>query len=190
MTADKNKQSPLNRLIGVWKGDKGIDHAPKPDIDENNPYYETLVFEAVDIDIENAGEQELLAVRYHQRVTEIESGDVSHDETGYWIWDEEADTVMLTFSIPRGVCVLANGKAEKTNADSDEIIIKVETDEKTPELGIVQSAFMTKKAKTSHFIREFILSGSTLSYKQITTVDIYGKVFSHEDSNTLTRTEG
>ena len=187
MSEENNKRSPLNGLIGTWKGDKGIDLAPKPELDENNPYYETIVFEAVDIDIENAGEQELLAVRYHQRVTEIESGDVSHDETGYWIWDKEKDTIMLTFSIPRGVCVLANGRSEKTNTDSGEISIKVETDEKAVGLGIVQSAFMTKKAKTNHFTREFILSGSTLSYKQITTVDIYGKIFSHEDSNILTR---
>ena len=50
MNAENNKRSPLNRLIGVWKGDKGIDLAPKPEIDESNPYYETIVFEAVDID--------------------------------------------------------------------------------------------------------------------------------------------
>lgn len=188
MTAQKNKRSPLNGLIGVWKGDKGIDLAPKPEVDEKNPYYETIVFEAVDIDIENAGEQELLAVRYHQRVTEIESGDVSHDETGYWIWDKEEDTIMLTFSIPRGVCVLANGKAELVKAELNTFNIKVETDEMEPEKGIVQSKFMSMKANTSHFIREFILSDTTLSYKQVTTVDIYGKIFKHEDSNTLKRT--
>ena len=29
---------PLAGLIGVWKGDKGLDVAPEPDGTENNPY--------------------------------------------------------------------------------------------------------------------------------------------------------
>ena len=28
---------PLSVLIGTWQGDKGIDIAPKPEEDENNP---------------------------------------------------------------------------------------------------------------------------------------------------------
>jgi hypothetical protein len=84
MTESSNK-NPLLSLIGTWEGDKGTDLAPKPIEDENNPYYETLTFEAVDIDIENAGKQQLIAVRYHQIVTEKASGDISHDELGYWI---------------------------------------------------------------------------------------------------------
>ena len=35
---------PLSKLIGVWKGDKGMDIAPEPDGTEENPYYETITF--------------------------------------------------------------------------------------------------------------------------------------------------
>jgi len=29
-------KSPLAKLIGTWKGDMGVDIAPKPETDENN----------------------------------------------------------------------------------------------------------------------------------------------------------
>ncbi|MBL1352143.1 MAG: hypothetical protein COA61_002220, partial [Zetaproteobacteria bacterium] len=38
---------PLQQLIGTWKGDKGTDIAPEPDGEENNPYFETIIFEAI-----------------------------------------------------------------------------------------------------------------------------------------------
>ena len=36
---------PLAGLIGTWKGDKGLDVSPEPDGKEENPFYETIVFE-------------------------------------------------------------------------------------------------------------------------------------------------
>jgi len=54
---------PLRELIGVWKGDKGIDVAPEPDGAENNPYYETITFTAIG-DVSNAESQVLAAVHY------------------------------------------------------------------------------------------------------------------------------
>ncbi len=44
---------PLAGLIGVWKGDKGLDVAPEPDGSENNPYHETITFTAIG-DVTNA----------------------------------------------------------------------------------------------------------------------------------------
>jgi len=44
---------PLTDLIGTWKGNKGIDIAPEPDGIENNPYYETIIFEPIG-DVTNA----------------------------------------------------------------------------------------------------------------------------------------
>ena len=52
---------PLAGLIGNWRGDKGMDISPEPDGTEENPYYETLVFEAAG-DVGNAGEQTLAVV--------------------------------------------------------------------------------------------------------------------------------
>jgi len=52
---------PLRALIGVWKGEKGIDVAPEPDGSENNPYYETMTFTAIG-DVTNAESQVLAAI--------------------------------------------------------------------------------------------------------------------------------
>lgn len=185
MSDELNKNAnPLAGLIGTWKGDKGTDLAPKPIEDENNPYFETLTFEVVDIDIENAGEEELISVRYHQTVTEKESGDISHDETGYWIWNKNKNEIVLAFAIPRGVSVVAQGSIQN---NENEIIFNVSANLDTINPGIVQSSFMSKNAKTTNFKRELKISGNTLSYSQETTVDIYNKTFNHEDMNELTR---
>lgn len=177
-------KSPLGKLIGTWKGEAGTDLAPKPEEDENNPYYEVLTIEPVDIEIENAEEQELLAVRYNQVVREKSNDKVSHSETGYWIWDQNENTIMNSFSIPRGVSVLAGGEV---SAENDKIVLKVSVEENDSKWGIVQSPFMLKKAKTVSFNRVLILSGNELNYTQEMVLDIYNKVFSHTDENTLYR---
>ena len=176
--------SPLSKMVGTWKGDMGIDIAPKPEIDENNPYYETLTIEPVDINIENAEEQELLAVMYTQIVREKSNDKVSHSETGYWIWDKKENIIMNSFCIPRGVSVLAGGEVKLTN---NELQFNVSVKENDTKWGIVQSPFMLKKAKTLSFKREFKISGNKLTYSQETMLDIYGKVFSHTDANILHR---
>ena len=177
-------KSPLAKLIGTWKGDSGVDIAPKPETYENNPYYETLTIEPVDIEIENAEEQELLAVRYHQIIREKSNNKVSHSETGYWIWDENENTIMNSFSIPRGVSILAGGEIKLIN---NELQISVSVKENDTKWGIIQSPFMLKKAKTLSFTREFKITGNTLKYSQEMVLDIYGKTFSHTDENTLTK---
>lgn len=179
------KTNPLIGLIGTWKGDKGTDLAPKPEEDENNPYYEILVIEAIDMEISNAEEQELTAVRYHQTVFEKETDEMSHSETGFWIWDNLSDTIMCAFSIPRGVSLLAGGTYEKSAGGETTIQVSSKLDD--PDWGIVQSPFMKAKAKTLAFKRELKLSGNTLSYTQETTVEIYGKIFAHSDTNSLTK---
>lgn len=179
------KTNPLIGLIGTWEGDKGTDLAPKPEEDENNPYYETLIIEAVDMEISNAEEQELTAVRYRQTVHEKETDEMSHSEAGFWIWDNESDTIMCSFAIPRGVSIVAEGSYKKSA--EGEITFQVSTNPENPGAGIAEASFMARKAKTPAFKREFKLSGNTISYEQETTVDIYGKVFAHKDNNTLMR---
>ena len=46
---------------------------------------------------------------------------------------------------------------------------------------------MMKKAKTMTFQRDLKVSDNKLYYKQETTVDIYGKIFNHTDTNQLTK---
>ncbi len=175
-------KNPLAKLIGTWKGDMGVDIAPKPETDENNPYYEILTIEPVDIEIENAEEQELLAVRYNQVIREKSNDKVSHSETGYWIWDKNENTIMNSFSIPRGVSVLAGGEIKFRN---NEFHLCVSVKENDTKWGIIQSPFMLKKAKTLSFTREFIITDNKLKYTQEMVLDIYDKIFSHTDENTL-----
>ena len=166
-------KNPLVNLIGVWKGEMGIDKAPKPEEDENNPYYEVLTIKPVDIEIENAEEQELLSVRYNQVIREKSNNKVSHSETGYWIWDKNENTIMNSFSIPRGVSVLAGGEVKLI---SNELKFSVSVVKNDTKWGIVQSPFMMEKAKTLSFSREFILSNNKLVYTQEMVLDIYGKI--------------
>ncbi len=180
------KKNPLEQLIGTWKGDAGTDLAPKPEEDESNPYYEVLTIEPVDIEVENAEEQELVAVIYNQIVREKANDEISHSETGYWMWDKNENTIMNAFSIPRGVSVLAGGGVQFTD---NELRLKVAVKEDDTQWGIVQSPFMLKKAKTVSFVREFIISGNELKYSQEMVLNIYGKVFSHIDENTLKKVE-
>jgi hypothetical protein len=185
--SNEAKQNPLIGLIGKWEGDKGTDLAPKPEEDENNAYYETLVVEAIDMEISNAEEQELTAVRYHQTVHEKETDEMSHSETGFWIWDNNSDTIMCAFSIPRGISLLCGGTYSNLGEGEFSFQVSAQTDD--PNWGIVQSPFMKGKAKTLAFKRELKLTGNILSYEQETTVEIYGKTFAHRDNNTLTKVE-
>ena len=179
---NENVKNPLNSLLGVWKGDSGIDLAPKPVEDENNPYYETLTIESIGIDIENAEQQELSAARYHQVIREKSNDEISHSEVGYWIWDKEKNTIMNSFTIPRGVCVLAGGDFQLIDG---KLIIDVSAQKGGSQWEIIQSPFMLDKAKTLSFTRKFIVIGNTLTYTQETIIDIYGKIFNHKDTNKL-----
>jgi len=82
--ADYIDYGPLQTLIGVWKGDKGLDVAPEPNGSEDNPYHETITYEAVG-DVKNAGSQCLVAIRYHQVVQRKSNGETFHDQIGYWM---------------------------------------------------------------------------------------------------------
>jgi len=115
---------PLAELIGVWKGNDGVDVAPEPDGAETNQYFETITYSAVG-GVTNADSQNLAAVHYRQVVQRKSDGEVFHDETGYWMWDREARTVMHSLVIPRAGCVLAGGIYEEEKDGDGRTIIKV-----------------------------------------------------------------
>ena len=175
---------PLADLIGVWKGEDGVDVAPEPDGAETNPYFETITYSAVG-GVTNAESQNLATVHYRQIVQRKSDGAVFHDETGYWMWDAEAATVMHSLVNPRAVCVLAGGRyAGEKDADGRTIInvaAKIDDDS----WKIIQSPFMQKNASTTEFRQEIVVGSGRLSYSETTTVDIYGKVFEHTDRNEL-----
>jgi hypothetical protein len=58
---------------------------------------------------------------------------------------------------------------------------------KTHSKGVAETQFMLKTDRTQAFSVTFTLSGNTLKYKQKTDLQVYGKPFSHTDSDTLKR---
>lgn len=186
-TIDGVNYGPLVALVGVWKGDKGVDKAPEPNAEERNPYYETIIFEAAG-DVTNAEEQTLAVVRYHQVVRRKSNDEVFHDQVGYWLWDSADDTLVETFTIPRAVAVVAGGKLAQPGSLDQELVFNVSAETGSLEFGIVQAPFMFNKAKTTAFSHTITVKGDEMRYKETTVLDIYEKrSYDHTDLNTLQR---
>ena len=177
---------PLAALIGTWQGDKGMDVSPEPDGTEENPYYETIVFEAVG-DVTNADEQTLAIVRYHQVVTRKSNDEVFHDQIGYWTWDPATQTIAQSVNIPRVVAVLAGGTFEGSGS---EVVLEVHAKKGDRDWGIIESPFMRDHASTVAFEHRIEVAGDRMSYAETTSLEIYGRAFAHTDANELRRTSG
>lgn len=178
---------PLSGLIGTWKGNKGVDLAPEPAGTERNEFYETIIFSEAG-DLSNAEEQQLSALHYVLKVQRVTNDRVIHQETGYWMWEHGTDSVIHSLTIPRGICVLAGGTVkEKVNSKTKEQIFLVEAKLGNEQWPIIQTAFLKQKASMKAYQQKVVLSGDTLQYKQNMQLDIYGRVFDHNDENTLTR---
>ena len=175
---------PLKRLIGVWKGDKGLDVAPEPNGAENNPYYESITFTAVG-NATNAQSQVLAVVHYRQIVRRKSDDEVFHDETGYWMWDAKTSIIMHSLTIPRAVCVLAGGTHHGEQAADGSIILEVSAGLDHPDWQIIQSPFMQDNARTTAFRHRIVVGNRKLAYSETTTLEIYGKAFEHTDRNEL-----
>ena len=195
MAAKKVDFGPLQHLIGIWKGDKGMDVAPtkpagkpaaiKKLAKEESPYFEVLTIEPAG-DVTNAEEQTLVIVRYHQSIYRKADKEQFHDEIGYWIWNPAAKTVMQSLLIPRAVGLLAGGKVTESKGS---ITFKVGAGIDNKDWGIIQSPFMQKKARTVHFSHTVTVKGNTMTYNETTKLEIYGKSFNHTDGNILTRVQ-
>lgn len=178
---------PLKHLIGVWTGSEGIDIAPEPDGEENNPYFETITYSDIG-DLANAEAQTLCAIYYRQIVKRKSNNEVFHDQTGYWMWDAASNTVMHSFVIPRAVSVVAGGEYTGKTDDNGRVVLELTAKLGDPKWGIIESPFMKKNASSLDFSQKITVGGGKMDYTQITMVDIYGKVFEHTDRNSLTLT--
>ena len=63
-----SKFGPLEPLVGTWCGKKGLDVAPDRKGSTETPFYETIKINPLG-SVQNAKEQTLLSLRYHQVVT-------------------------------------------------------------------------------------------------------------------------
>ena len=181
--ADDVDYGPLACLVGQWQGDVGMDVAPEPDGVERNPFYETITFEAAG-DVDNAEQQFLAIVRYHQVVSRKTTRKVFHDESGYYTWDPATGKVVQSFAIPRGVVVVAGDSVERTDTG---VIIRVQAAVDNPDWGITESPFMRDNASTRSFSHLLTVDGDQLTYEETTIVEIYGKTHEHTDQNQLQR---
>lgn len=180
---------PLSKLIGKWQGKRGVDVSPEPDGIENNSFYETIEFSAVG-EVSNAEEQYLAAVHYHQRVYRNTNDKPLHDQTGYWLWDASQKTLIHSFTVPRGICVLAGGRYDLAQAQENHpTVLQVTSSIDHAEWPIIQTMFMSEKAKTLAFDQSLSVGDEHLSYQQKTLLDIYGKTFTHTDESELQRVQ-
>lgn len=177
---------PLKHLLGVWTGGEGVDIAPEPEGEENNPYYETITYLAVG-DVNNAESQTLAALHYRQIVQRKSNGEAIHDQTGYWMWDSQSNTIMHSLVIPRAVCVLAGGIYTGKQDAEGRVILELSAHIENTKWRIIQSPFMAENASTTTFRQKVVVGEGKLTYSQTTMVDIYGKMFEHTDCNELTR---
>ncbi len=180
---------PLRYLSGTWQGDQGQDESPEPDGIEKNAYTETIRFTPAG-DLDNAETQELVAVHYHLDVHRIGDGKMIHNQTGYWIWDAASGLIMHDFVIPRAVAVIAGG-SHSGQADADgNYVLEVSAGDGQGEWQIAQSPFMCQNASTTSFTQRLVSGAETLTYSQVTLVDIYGQTgFEHSDQNQLRRVD-
>ena len=175
---------PLAPLLGKWVGTRGLDKAPdgngEPD---RTPFIDELTFEVAGA-AENAEEQELVAIRYHQVVRKQQNGKIFHDQIGHWLYEPATGLLMHSLTIPRGVCLLAGGSVTQHGGET---VFEVSADAESKTFGIVQSPFMLEKATTKSFTMIMSLKGDHLTYRESTMLHIYGKDFDHVDKSELQR---
>lgn len=175
---------PLAMLIGKWVGIRGLDIAPDANAEPDRTEFIDEITFSVSGPAENAEEQQLVSVRYHHIVRKKENGLIFHDQIGHWIYEKETGLLMHSLTIPRGICVLAGGKVTEIDGEN---IFEVEAKAGSDTFGIVQSPFMLEKAKTNGFKMKLRIKDWAMSYKETTSLFIYGKAFEHIDKSKLTK---
>lgn len=179
---------PLQGLVGVWRGDKGLDVSPDPQGAEKNPYFETMTFSEVG-NVTNAKTQVLAVLHYLQIVQRKSDGQAFHHQAGYWMWDAKAGLVIHSLIIPRSIAVIAGGQYQGHRIEDSGIALEVSAATDDQDWQIIQSPFMREHAKTLAFRQRVVIENDRLAYSETTTVEIYGKVFEHTDQNELFRLE-
>jgi len=173
---------PLAQLIGKWVGENGRDDAPDAEANSDiSPFTDELTFTIAGA-AENAEEQQLVALRYQHLVRKLENGLIFHDQIGHWLYEPATGLIMHSLTIPRGVCVLAGGGLTEEN---DKTTFEVKAEAGSDTFGIIQSPFMKNNARTKAFEMQLTVQTNQLSYKETTSLHIYGKDFEHIDESTL-----
>jgi len=179
---NKVDYGPLELLIGTWKGELGSDRVPKTYGEKTNLFRETTVFEGVG-QTENIDKEILRNVRYVTQIQRINDGKMIHDQVGYYSWIPASDKIMHSFTIPRGMAVVAGGDYTQNQGGYDlKISLTAKPDGEWP---IVQSEFLKKNSRVTGFEMELTIKGDELSYMEHSYMHVFDKDFDHLDQNRL-----
>ena len=110
-------------------------------------------------------------MRYHQEVRRKSTGLVYHDQVGYWLYSAETGEVIQTLTIPRGVTLMAGGKA---TVGGGKTVWEVHAKAGNPDWNIIETNFMHKKARTLAYAHRLEVKGDRMKYSETTLLDIYG----------------
>ena len=174
---------PLRALAGVWQGSRGHDVKPKAEGAKQQAYVERM--ELQPIDPQTNGPQLLYGLRYHTHVTKPDQRKTYHEQVGYWLWEPATETVIHTLAIPRGLVLMASGKAA-----SDARQFTLEATEVDPHFGICSAPFLAKAFKAVAFrISVTLHDDGTWAYEEDTVLRILGQseLFHHTDRNVLSK---
>ncbi len=176
------KLGPLAKLAGIWEGDAGVDVAPSPQGPVETRYRERLELEPMS-EVVN-GPQTLQALRYRTTAWPLGEREPFHEELGYWLWDAERGVVMRCFMVPRGVNVLAGGRAE-----AGDRALKLAAEVGSAVFGISSNPFLDEHFRTIRYELEIeMLDDNNFRYAEDTQLQIPDAgLFHHTDANTLTR---
>ena len=174
---------PLRAMAGVWEGKRGLDVKPKAEGPKKQAYVERI--ELQPIDPQTNGPQLLYGLRYHTHITKPDQVKTYHEQVGYWLWEPATGEVIHTVTIPRGMVVMAHGKAT-----ADDKIFEVSATEADPHFGVRSSPFLDHAFKTVEFrIKVQINDDGTWGYEEDTVLKIQGQaeLFHHTDKNLLVK---
>ena len=172
---------PLRAMAGVWQGQRGLDVKPKVDGPRKQAFVERM--ELQPIDPQTNGPQLLYGLRYHTHITKPEQAKTYHEQVGYWLWEPATGTVIHTLTIPRGMVLMASGKAK-----ADDTSFELTANHADPSFGIRSAPYLDYAFKTNEFrIKVNINHDGTWTYEEDTVLLIRGKEepFHHTDRNTL-----
>lgn len=174
---------PLRAMAGIWQGQRGLDVKPKAEGPKKQAFVERM--ELQPIDPQTNGPQLLYGLRYHTHIVKPEQVKTYHEQVGYWLWEPATGVIIHTLTIPRGMTVMAGGKAD---ADAKEFELLATHDAEN--FGIRSSPFLDYSFKTVEFrIKVTVNPDGSWSYDEDTVLMIRGQSepFHHTDRNTLNK---
>jgi len=179
MTSD---WGPLAGLIGEWQGEGGLDtayaHATHQVL--GTPYLEKCSMKPFG-PVDN-GSQHLYGLDYRSAMWRGDEENPFHTEVGYWLWDGATGEVMRGFVVPRGITVLAGGRAD---ADADTFTLRAAAGE--PLYTIGENQYLAQAASTLSYEVTVTVGDQTWSYNETTMLRMteFPEPFAHNDHNTL-----